>query len=407
MAGSSEASARPTRRRWSTSTTPATRRAESTSGQPLFGPFEQVAEWLEELRPDRLVVIYNDHMDEFFLTRTRRSRSASPTSTRSPTRASARGRSRRCRATRSSAGTSRARSSPTSSTSRICQELEVDHGVISPLPMVDFAEGEGGWKIPIVPLAVNVILHPLPTPLRCWKLGPGAAPRDPLLPGGPERGRGRHRRASRTSSPARASARSTQDWDQEFMRLLAEEPETLTRLHARAADQARRHRVGRGRELARDARRAARSTRSRSSRPTTRTGSWATACRRSRWRRDATSSTGCSTARSTSTSTRTRRRSRGGWTPPRPRSAAADAGMRAIVVKSHHHDTSTDVLALREHGIDAAGIDVFGGIALNTPGRRAQPARRQPVPRDGRPRRLVPDDRARRSTSSTTASTRS
>lgn len=45
---------------------------------------------------------------------------------------------------------------------------------------------------------------------------------------------------------------------------------------------------------------------------------------------------------------------------------AADAGMRAIVVKSHHHDTSTDVAALRAHGIDVAGIDVFGGIALNT-----------------------------------------
>jgi hypothetical protein len=45
---------------------------------------------------------------------------------------------------------------------------------------------------------------------------------------------------------------------------------------------------------------------------------------------------------------------------------AADAGMRAIVVKSHHHDTATDVAALRAHGIDASGIDVFGGIALNT-----------------------------------------
>jgi hypothetical protein len=45
---------------------------------------------------------------------------------------------------------------------------------------------------------------------------------------------------------------------------------------------------------------------------------------------------------------------------------AADAGMRAIVVKSHHHDTAMDVAALREHGIDRAGIEVFGGIALNT-----------------------------------------
>jgi hypothetical protein len=45
---------------------------------------------------------------------------------------------------------------------------------------------------------------------------------------------------------------------------------------------------------------------------------------------------------------------------------AADAGMRAIVVKSHHHDTAMDVAALREHGIASTGIDVFGGIALNT-----------------------------------------
>ena len=45
---------------------------------------------------------------------------------------------------------------------------------------------------------------------------------------------------------------------------------------------------------------------------------------------------------------------------------AADAGMRAIVVKSHHHDTAMDVAALKEHGIGASGIDVFGGIALNT-----------------------------------------
>ena len=40
---------------------------EAEEWQPLFGPFQEVAKWLEELQPDRLVVIYNDHMDEFFL----------------------------------------------------------------------------------------------------------------------------------------------------------------------------------------------------------------------------------------------------------------------------------------------------------------------------------------------------
>jgi hypothetical protein len=45
---------------------------------------------------------------------------------------------------------------------------------------------------------------------------------------------------------------------------------------------------------------------------------------------------------------------------------AGDAGFRAIVVKSHHHATTTDVLALAGNGLDGlTGIDVFGGIALN------------------------------------------
>ena len=45
---------------------------------------------------------------------------------------------------------------------------------------------------------------------------------------------------------------------------------------------------------------------------------------------------------------------------------AADAiGMRAIVVKSHHHSTVTDVLALGRD-LDGLPVKVFGGIALNS-----------------------------------------
>jgi hypothetical protein len=46
--------------------------------------------------------------------------------------------------------------------------------------------------------------------------------------------------------------------------------------------------------------------------------------------------------------------------------AAEDIGMRAIVVKSHHHSTVTDVLALGRHGLDGSPVRVFGGIALNS-----------------------------------------
>ena len=167
---------------------------ESDEWAPLFGPFKEVSEWLATIRPDRLVVIYNDHMDAFFL-------NAYPTfalgvAESYPIADEGFG----ARAFPPIAGDAAlgwhiARSLVADEFDiTICQELEVDHGVISPLPMVDFSDGDGEWKIPIVPLAVNVILHPLPTPRRCFKLGQAAPPRHPVLPGGPAGGGRRHRR---------------------------------------------------------------------------------------------------------------------------------------------------------------------------------------------------------------------
>jgi protocatechuate 4,5-dioxygenase, beta chain len=111
----------------------------------------------------------------------------------------------------------------------MCMELEVDHGVISPLPMVDFSEGDEGWKIPIVPLAVNVILHPLPSPARCFRLGQAlrravlSYPEDLSVvvvgTGG---------LSHQLTGPR--FGRVTPDWDKEFMRLLTEDPEQLAEL---------------------------------------------------------------------------------------------------------------------------------------------------------------------------------
>jgi hypothetical protein len=46
---------------------------------------------------------------------------------------------------------------------------------------------------------------------------------------------------------------------------------------------------------------------------------------------------------------------------------AAEAGFRAIVVKSHHHSTVTDVLALAAENQIPSDVQVVGGIALNGP----------------------------------------
>jgi hypothetical protein len=44
---------------------------------------------------------------------------------------------------------------------------------------------------------------------------------------------------------------------------------------------------------------------------------------------------------------------------------AGEAGFDAIVVKSHHHSTVMDVLALEQAGVDHGDAQLFGGIALN------------------------------------------
>jgi catalytic LigB subunit of aromatic ring-opening dioxygenase len=49
----------------------------------------------------------------------------------------------------------------------ICQEMALDHGVLSFLPLLTDTD----WKVPVVPLAVNVIQHPIPTPRRLFRLG--------------------------------------------------------------------------------------------------------------------------------------------------------------------------------------------------------------------------------------------
>jgi hypothetical protein len=46
---------------------------------------------------------------------------------------------------------------------------------------------------------------------------------------------------------------------------------------------------------------------------------------------------------------------------------AGEAGFRAIVVKSHHHSTVTDVLALQSQGAISDNVQIFGGVALNGP----------------------------------------
>jgi protocatechuate 4,5-dioxygenase beta chain len=49
-----------------------------------------------------------------------------------------------------------------------CQEMLVDHAFVVPM---DLLWPGGKRPVRIVPIAINTVQHPLPSPLRCWKLG--------------------------------------------------------------------------------------------------------------------------------------------------------------------------------------------------------------------------------------------
>lgn len=135
--------------------------------QPLFDGYKPVKEWLKREKPDLMIVFYNDHMNRFFF-------DAYPTfaiGVGDTHRLADEGWGRRDfpdLAGDSDFAWHVARSlvadefDPT-----ICQEISIDHGILSILPLL----WDAPWPAPILPFAVNVIQHPLPTARRCWRLG--------------------------------------------------------------------------------------------------------------------------------------------------------------------------------------------------------------------------------------------
>ncbi|MFN0302936.1 MAG: class III extradiol dioxygenase family protein [Burkholderiales bacterium] len=51
----------------------------------------------------------------------------------------------------------------------VCQEMPLDHGFLTPLACV--FPPERRWTVPVIPIVVNVLQPPIPSALRCFKLG--------------------------------------------------------------------------------------------------------------------------------------------------------------------------------------------------------------------------------------------
>ncbi len=149
-------------------------RTQEPDWKPLFDAYDPVKDWLRDLAPDIAIVVYNDHGGDFFFDKY-------PTFAIGAADSYAVG----------DEGWGR-RPLPDFPGDAdfswylcnslvydefditVCQELAVEHGFMVPMHLCwehGPAEDANGWPVKTVPVAVNVIQHPLPTALRCWKLG--------------------------------------------------------------------------------------------------------------------------------------------------------------------------------------------------------------------------------------------
>jgi protocatechuate 4,5-dioxygenase, beta chain len=137
--------------------------------KPFFDGYEAVRRWAETQRPDVVVMFYNDHGLNFFLDKM-------------PTFAV--GAARTYRNADEGWGLPVQRPFPgdpefswhviehlmaSDFDITTCQEMQVDHALTVPMSLV--WPGGVDWPVRIVPIAVNTVQHPLPSPARCFKLG--------------------------------------------------------------------------------------------------------------------------------------------------------------------------------------------------------------------------------------------
>ena len=137
--------------------------------KPFFDGYIAVRAWMEKVKPDVAVVVYNDHGLNFFLDMV-------------PTFAIGAAHSY----DNEDEGWGLKTMPPVPGDPElswhiietligsefdiaICQEMKVDHGLIVPIQVI-WPDADA-WPIQVVPVAVNTVQHPIPSAKRCFDLG--------------------------------------------------------------------------------------------------------------------------------------------------------------------------------------------------------------------------------------------
>lgn len=137
--------------------------------KPIFESFAPVRRWLQEKKPDVLLVIYNDHVSAFFFDHY--SAFALGVGDRHPVADEGGG----ARDLPALAG--HPQLAQHIGRSLVADEFDMsffqdkalDHGVYSPMSML--CDHAPSWPVPVIPLQVGVLQSPVPSARRCYKLG--------------------------------------------------------------------------------------------------------------------------------------------------------------------------------------------------------------------------------------------
>lgn len=208
--------------------------ADDPTWAPIFLAYKPIQAWLEQKRPDALIVIYNDHITSFFFDHY----SAFTIGVDDEYAAADEGGGARAMPTiKGHAALARGLTK-----SLMAQEFDMssfrdralDHGIFSPLSML--ADAEQGWPWPIVPLQIGVLQFPIPSAKRCFALGRAlrravaAYPEDikVAIIGTGGLSHQVHGERCGFNNPV---------WDATFLDLLEQDPEALTKMtHAEFAE---------------------------------------------------------------------------------------------------------------------------------------------------------------------------
>ncbi len=138
--------------------------------KPLMDGFLPMRNWLEQRRPHAAILIYNDHATTFFFDRY--PTFAMSTAPEHPIADEGFG----ARAIPPLPGDADFAWHVAHSLvddgfdMMVCQDMPLDHGALTPVSAL-WKHENGTWPCPVLPIAVNVLQFPVPSPARLFKLG--------------------------------------------------------------------------------------------------------------------------------------------------------------------------------------------------------------------------------------------